>query len=216
METTGHLIEGWTCTLFAIFLFFFYLNQVEWKNRSSNACKNSVDIFHLSLPPFRAALVPLWAMALQSVREAFFRRIFRFPLSGSNSVSPDFAGAPPVKCSSPSSSFTRVRSPGTEDLSALGSPLGEEDAHADATSFTRALQTIVIPWFDFGVGWPLVCISLKWLSSWKHQKHQTIPLSSQGRALDTQDLGLTSGQRSGELYPTVWSFNRAVRESNAA
>lgn len=41
--------------------------------------QNSVDIFHLSLPPFRAALVPLWAMALQSVREAFFRRIFRFP-----------------------------------------------------------------------------------------------------------------------------------------
>lgn len=53
--------------------------------------KNSVDIFHLSLPPFRAALVPWWAMAPRSEREAFSQDS-QFP--SSNSV-----GAAPVNCS---------------------------------------------------------------------------------------------------------------------
>lgn len=47
------------------------------KHRMSEEC---VDIFHLSLPLARAALVPSWAMALQSVRAASFTQDF-FPPS---------------------------------------------------------------------------------------------------------------------------------------
>lgn len=52
-------------------------------------------------------------------------------------VSTDFVGAAPVKCS-----FTQVQSPGTEDLSALGSPLGEGDARAEATSLKELYKQL--------------------------------------------------------------------------
>lgn len=37
METTGHLIEGWTCTLFAIFLFFL-LPEPGWVEKQIKQC----------------------------------------------------------------------------------------------------------------------------------------------------------------------------------
>lgn len=65
--------------------------------------------FHLSLPLFRAALVPLWAMAPRSVRGAFSQDfvVFFFFSPTPQLLKRDFkSSAAPVKCSSPRSSFT--------------------------------------------------------------------------------------------------------------
>lgn len=74
---------------------------------------DTLDTFQVSLPPFRAAPVPSWAMAPQSVPEAFSQDLF--PLGGSNSVFslwilfPLKSGAAPVKCCW-LETFSRVRS----------------------------------------------------------------------------------------------------------
>lgn len=85
-------------------------------------------MFHLSLPLARAALVPSWAMALQSVRAASFTQDFFLPPLRSNVVSPViflsfFLSDAPVK----RASFARIQSPGSQDFF-LGARLGCEDA----------------------------------------------------------------------------------------
>lgn len=70
-----HLTQGWTCTLFDSASLLLEPNQIERK--TDEAIHESAK-FHLSLPLSRAALVPLWAMALQSVREALSQD-FPFP-----------------------------------------------------------------------------------------------------------------------------------------
>lgn len=84
-----------------------------------------VDIFHLSLPLARAALVPSWAMALQSVRAASFTQDFFPPLCSNVVFFLSFFlsdGAAPVK----RGSFARIQSPGSQDF--LRARLGCEDA----------------------------------------------------------------------------------------
>lgn len=86
-------------------------------------------------------------MALQSVQEAFSQDFFRAPPQRLGYGLPRFLLVP-LLSSAPSSSFTRLQSPAPEDLSALGSPLSEKETR---TETLPALQTSIIPWFDFGV-----------------------------------------------------------------
>lgn len=127
--------------------------MIKWLSDKGRHPPDTQNTFQVSLPPFRAALVPSWAMAPQSVPEAFSQD-FLFPLGGSNSVSGNVSsfksGAAPVKCCW-LEAFSRVRSAAGVEWSAL-SP---EETEKERTETPQAFQTIVIPRLDLGGGWPL-------------------------------------------------------------
>lgn len=131
-------------------------------------------------------------MAPQSVPEAFskdflfpFQRI-KFPLLRFLFFS-SFGGAP-VKCRWLETSFSRVRSAAGEEGSALR--LGETEK--ERTQTPQAFQTIVIP---TGPQPRLTTLLVPPQSDCPSESSKNPPLSSQVRALDTRNLGLTSRQR---------------------
>lgn len=137
MVTTEHLqlragVFIRTHTLFAILIFLPEPNLIRLnKNWSNNACGTASTLFHLSLPPFPAALVPWWAMAQRSAREAFSQDLRFRPqllLKCEFGLPEIFLFLPFCRCRSCQAQLTekllpRVQSPGGVDFSALCSPL---------------------------------------------------------------------------------------------
>lgn len=136
MRTAQHLQLS-VHTLFAIFSP--KLHPLDSKTGANQCVLNTLQCihFHLQLPPFRAALVPSWAMAPRSAPAAFSRRILtslhRFSWVSSDVVS---VSPPPLLSSAArrgckrKSSFARVLSPGRFFFTIGASLLGGEDAHA--------------------------------------------------------------------------------------
>lgn len=85
-----HVTKGWTCILFDSVSLLLEPNQIE---RKTDQAIYESPKFHLSLPLSRAALVPLWAMALQSVREALSQD-FPFPPQRLKCWSPQISSVP--------------------------------------------------------------------------------------------------------------------------
>lgn len=106
---------------------------------------DTLDTFQVSLPPFRAALVPSWAMAPQSVPEAFSQDLLFSPRRIKFGLR-DF-GAAPVKCCW-LETFSRVRSAAGVERSALRS----DKTVKKRTQTPQASQTIGIPRLDLGGG----------------------------------------------------------------
>lgn len=101
----------------------------------------TLDTFQGSLPPFRAVLVPLWAMAPQSVPEAFSQdflfpppplRWIKFSLRDSFSL---FNLVQLLSSAAGWKTFDRVRSAAGVEWPALGFGGDGKGAHVDAASF---------------------------------------------------------------------------------
>ena len=157
------------------FFFFFFskLHPLDSKTGANQCVHSTLQCIHvhLPLPPFRAALVPSWAMAPRSAPEAFSRRILTSLLRFSW-VSSDVVSVPPPP---PLLSSAEKKAP------SLGSEVQVDFLFYDRRLFARrrrrarmggrrrtgdaarALQTIVIPWLDFGVVQSLCLrVCLKW------------------------------------------------------
>lgn len=193
-----------------------------WKQNAQKRTKNppkpctQCQHCHLSLPPFRAALVPLWAMAPRFVQEAFSPD-FQFPpqllkcefwsvlVRPNRSCQVQFREAPH---SGPESSHRRF-------ISTLLSTQ-RRGTHIRSLQ-SRALQTNVIP---------VIWLRRRWVTRAYLLKVVILLETAQTH---TQSKRVLSGKRVGLLGILVWqageksaesntdpsSFNEAVRESNA-
>lgn len=98
----------------------------------------TLDTFQVSLPPLRAALVPSWATAPQSVPEAFSQD-FLFPPSADQIHTPGFSSlfnlVQLLSSAAGWKTFLRVRSAAGVERPALGFGGDGKGAHADAASF---------------------------------------------------------------------------------
>lgn len=100
-----------------------------------------------------------------------------------------FDGAAPVKCRGAPSLRSKVQV--EKILSALRSAHGERRRQAQP----RALQTIVIPWFDFSAG-SCVCVCLFESDNPAENTKQTKPLVLPGKRVGhSQDLGFDKPER---------------------
>lgn len=130
-----HVNEGWTCTLFGTVCLLLEPNRIEWKT------DQAINVKIAQIPPLITSVSSCTSSIVGHGSAICARGIVTgFSVSPSAAqmlVSTDFGGAAPVKCS-----FTPVQSPGTEDLSALGSPLGGGDAHAEATSLKELYKQL--------------------------------------------------------------------------
>lgn len=150
----------------------------------------TLDTFQVSLPPLRAALVPSWATAPQSVPEAFSQD-FLFPPSADQIRTPGFSSlftlVQLLSSAAGWKTVVRVRSAAGVERSALGFGGDGKGAHARTQTSPQAFQTIVNPpaWTSAAADHllvfpPKVLIQLRTPGS---------PLSFRGRALDTRNLG---------------------------
>lgn len=104
-----------------------------WKQNAQKRTKNppkpctQCQHCHLSLPPFRAALVPLWAMAPRFVQEAF-SLVFQFPPQVRILVSPG-SSQPLLSSAVPRSSSLRSRVQSQEIYQHFALYTAEGDTH---------------------------------------------------------------------------------------
>lgn len=113
----------------------------------------TLDTFQVSLPPLRAALVPSWATAPQSVPEAFSQD-FLFPPSADQIRTPGFSSlfslVQLLSSAAGWKTVVRVRSAAGVERSALGRRRKRSArTHADAASFPNNCKS---PRLDLGGG----------------------------------------------------------------